>query len=349
MTSDSSQHASSLPMILYVQEGSTMSRENAATTSEVPKGDKAHINLAREVGLLAALSLIWGSSFTLMKVAVETIPPLTMTAARVGIAALLLVLIARTLGLALPRERPIWAAFFVQGLLRSALPFTLISWGEKHIASGLAGVLNATPPIFVLLITWAIGHGGQRIAAQKIVGAGLGLAGVLVTIGVESLRDFSTAAPLAQAAVLGASLCYALAPMWGQRFSALPPAVTAAGAMTCAALMLLPAALIIERPWTLAPAPEAIAAVIVLAVLCTAIAMIIYFRLVRTLGALGTSSGSYLRAGFSVALGILFLGESFTRSTFAGMALIVLGVIAVTATRTDAPTACRLRAWRWRK
>jgi drug/metabolite transporter (DMT)-like permease len=204
----------------------------------------------------------------------------------------------------------------------------------------------------VLLITWAIGHGGQRIAAQKIVGAGLGLAGVLVTIGVESLRDFSTAAPLAQAAVLGASLCYALAPMWGQRFSALPPAVTAAGAMTCAALMLLPAALIIERPWTLAPAPEAIAAVIVLAVLCTAIAMIICFRLVRTLGALGTSSGSYLRAGFSVALGILFLGESFTRSTFAGMALIVLGVIAVTATRTDAPTACRMRAWRsrrWRK
>jgi drug/metabolite transporter (DMT)-like permease len=178
------------------------------------------------------------------------------------------------------------------------------------------------------------------------------LAGVLVTIGVESLRDFNTAAPPAQAAVLGASLCYALAPIWGQRFSALPPVVTAAGAMSCAALMLLPAALIVERPWTLAPAPEAVAAVIVLAVLCTAIAMIIYFRLVRTLGALGTSSGSYLRAGFSVALGILFLGESFTWSTLAGMALIVVGVVAVTATRTDAPTACRKRALRlrrWRK
>jgi drug/metabolite transporter (DMT)-like permease len=321
-----------------------MSRENTATT--ISKGGKAPINLALEVGLLAVLSLIWGSSFTLMKVAVETIPPLTMTSARVGIAALLLVLIAKMLGFTLPRERPIWAALFVQGLLQSALPFTLISWGEKHIASGLAGVLNATPPIFVLLIASATRHGGQRITAQKLVGAGLGLAGVLVTIGVDSLRDLNAAAPLAQAAVLGASLCYALAPMWGQRFSALPPVVTAAGAMSCAALMLLPAALVIERPWTLAPASEAIAAVIVLAVLCTAIAMIIYFRLVRTLGALGTTSGSYLRAGFSVALGILFLGESFTWSTFAGMALTVLGVVAVTTIRTDAPTACRTRASR---
>ena len=330
-----------------------MRRENAATPPEA-SSDKAHINLALEVGLLTVLSLIWGSSFTLMKVAVETIPPLTMTSARVGIAALLLVLIAKMLGLTLPRERPIWAALFVQGLLQSALPFTLISWGEKHIASGLAGVLNATPPIFVLLMAWATGHEGQRITARQIVGTGLGLAGVLVTIGVESLRDFDTTAPLAQAAVLAASLCYALAPMWGRRFSALPPVVTAAGAMSCAASVLLPTALIIERPWTLAPAPEAIAAVIVLAVLCTAIAMIIYFRLVRTLGALGTTSGSYLRAGFSVALGILFLGESLTWSTFAGMALIVLGVVIVTAptTRTDAPTACRMRASRsrrWRK
>ena len=329
-----------------------MRRENAATPPEASKDDKAHVNLALEVGLLTVLSLIWGSSFTLMKVAVETIPPLTMTSARVGIAALLLVLIAKMLGLTLPSERPIWAALFVQGLLQSALPFTLISWGEKHIASGVAGVLNATPPILVLLMAWATGHEGKRITARQIVGTGLGLAGVLVTIGVGSLRDFDTTAPLAQATVLGASLCYALAPTWGRRFSALPPVVTAAGAMSCAASVLLPTALIIERPWALAPAPEAIAAVIVLAVLCTAIAMIIYFRLVRTLGALGTTSGGYLRAGFSIALGILFLGEDFSSSTFAGMTLIVLGVVVVTATKTDAPTACRMRASRsrrWRK
>jgi EamA-like transporter family len=117
MTSDSSQHASLLLMILNGQRGITMSRENAATTSEVSTGDNAHLNLVPEVGLLTALSLIWGSSFTLTKLAIETIPPLTVTSARVGIAALLVVLIARMLGFTLPREPPIWAALFVQGLL----------------------------------------------------------------------------------------------------------------------------------------------------------------------------------------------------------------------------------------
>ena len=107
--------------------------------------------------------------------------------------------------------------------MQSALPFTFISWGEKHIASGLAGVLNATPPIFVLLIAMATSYGARRVTAQKIVGAGIGLAGVLVTIGVESLRDFNTAAPLAQAAVLGASLCYAWAPMWDSALVRLLP------------------------------------------------------------------------------------------------------------------------------
>jgi drug/metabolite transporter (DMT)-like permease len=191
-------------------------------------------------------------------------------------------------------------------------------------------VLNATPPILVLLIAIATGYGGQHITGRKIVGVGLGLAGVLVIIGLQALADIDKAVPLAQAAVLGASFCYALAPIWGQRFAGLPPIVTAAGAMTCAAAMMLPAALVVERPWSLSPTLEAIAAVTVLAVLCTAVAMIIYFRLVQTLGPLGTASGSYLRAGFAVVLGILFLGENFTWSTFAGMALIVAGVVAVT-------------------
>jgi drug/metabolite transporter (DMT)-like permease len=283
-----------------------------------------------EVSLLLLLSLIWGSSFTLIKVAVETVPPLTITAARVTIAALMLILFARMRGLSLPREGTTWAAFFVQGLLQSALPFTLISWGEKHIASGLAGVLNATPPMFVLLIAMASGYSGQRITVQKAIGVVLGLFGVIITIGFQSLTQAGSAAPLAQAAVLGASICYALASMWGQRFAGRPAIVTAAGAMTCAAIMMVPAAVIIERPWTLTPAPNSIVAVLVLAVLCTAIAMTIYFRLVHTLGPLGTTSGSYLRAGFAVALGILFLGESFTWSIAAGMALIIVGVIAVT-------------------
>lgn len=305
-----------------------MNSKIPGTDIGISPGDQGHMRIAAEIGLLLLLSLIWGSSFTLIKVAADTVPPLTMTAARVTIAALLLILFVKMRGLSLPRTGATWAAFFVQGLLQSALPFTLISWGEQHISSGLAGVLNATPPMFVLLIAMTTGYGGQRITMQKIAGVVVGLVGVVITIGFQSLGH--TAAPLAQAAVLGASLCYAVAPMWGQRFAGLPAIVTAAGAMSCAAIVMLPAAIVIELPLTLAPTPEAIIAVLVLAVLCTAIAMIIYFRLVQTIGPLGTTSGSYLRAGFAVALGILFLGESFTWSTLIGMTLIVLGVIAVT-------------------
>lgn len=286
---------------------------------------------AFEIGLLLLLSLIWGSSFTLIKVAVPTIPPFTMVAARVMIAAILLLLIAATQGYTLPRQGSVWAAFVVQGLLQSALPFTLISWGETHITSGLAGALNATPPMFVLAIAMTTGRGRQAISGRTIIGVALGLAGVALTMGVDALSGIGTAAPLAQAAVLTASFCYALAPIWGQRFASLPAVVTAAGAMSCAAALMLPIAAVLDRPWTLAPTSQAIAAVLGLAIVCTALAMVIYFRLIRTLGPLGTTSGSYLRAGFAVALGTTLLGESFTWSMLAGMAFIVMGVIAVTA------------------
>nr|WP_283811016.1 EamA family transporter [Bradyrhizobium genosp. SA-3] len=265
-----------------------------------------------------------------MKVAIPTIPPFTMVAARVTISAILLVLIALAQGHDLPRRGSVWAAFLVQGLLQSALPFTLISWGEMHISSGLAGVLNATPPMFVLAIAMITGRGRRTISGQKVIGVGLGLAGVAVTMGIDALSGIGTAAPPAQAAVLGASLCYALAPIWGQRFSGLPAIVTAAGAMSCAAMLMLPTAAVVDEPWRLAPTAQAITAVIVLAVACTALAMVIYFRLIHTLGPLGTTSGSYLRAGFAVALGITLLGERFTWSSLAGMVLIVVGVVAVT-------------------
>lgn len=283
-----------------------------------------------EIGLLLLLSLIWGSSFTLIKVALATIPPVTMVAARVTIAALLLICVATAQGHALARQRSFWAALLVQGLLQSALPFTLISWGETQIPSGLAGVLNATPPIFVLVIAMMTRRGRRTINGRKIVGIGLGLAGVILTIGIDAHRG-TDGAPLAQAAVLGAGLCYALAPIWGQRFAAFPAIVTAAGAMSSAAILMVPAAIVVERPWTLTPTSQAVAAVIGLAVVCTALAMVIYFRLIRTLGPLGTTSGSYLRAGFAVALGTTLLGEAFTWSALAGMALIVVAVVVVTA------------------
>lgn len=300
-------------------------------STQAEQATSAQTTLACEIALLLLLSLIWGSSFTLIKVAIPSIPPFTMVAVRVTLAAGLLLLIAAAQGHALPRQGSVWAAFLVQGALQSALPFTLISWGEAHITSGLAGVLNATPPMFVLAIALMTGRGRQAISGRKIAGVALGLAGVAVTMGIDALSGIGTAAPLAQAAVLGASLCYALAPLWGQRFAKLPAIVTAAGAMSCAAILMLPAAAILERPWTLAlPPAQAIGAVIALAVVCTALAMVIYFRLIRTIGPLGTTSGSYLRAGFAVILGTTLLGESFTWSILAGMVLILTGVVTVT-------------------
>lgn len=319
-----------LSKVLNISGNSLMNTPLSIAKSNTPKDGRKSFNLILEIGLLMLLSLIWGSSFTWIKIAIKTIPPLTLTSIRITIAALLLILIARILGFSLPRGRKVWANFFVQGLLQSAMPFTLISWGEKQITSGLAGVLNATPPMFVLLIAIISTHKGQPVTGQKIFGVGLGLAGVFVTIGFQSVQDINTAEPIAQAAILAASLCYALASIWGQRFSSFPSIVSAASAMSCAAFVMLPAALIIEKPWTLAPTSEAIAALVILAIVCTAIAMVIYFRLVRTLGPLTTTSGSYLRAGCAVALGIIFLDESFDWSTLSGMALIVIGVVAVT-------------------
>ncbi len=291
---------------------------------------KMNSRLGIEIGLLVLLSLIWGSSFTWIKVAVATIPPLTITAVRLTVAAVFLAALARWRGYALPRDHVVWRELFVQGLLQSALPFTLLGWGSKYIPSGLTGVLNATPPMFVLLIAFVTGYGAQHVTGQKIVGVCLGLLGVVVIIGIQSLGDIQTSAGWAQAAVLGASLCYALASILGRRFAKLPAIVTATGAMTTAAIMIVPAAIVIERPWTLMPSTDAIAAVMVLAVICTALAMVIYFRLVKTLGPLGTTSGGYLRAGSAVALGIIFLGENFDTSTLIGMTLIAVGVVAVT-------------------
>jgi drug/metabolite transporter (DMT)-like permease len=151
------------------------------------------------------------------------------------------------------------------------------------------------------------------------------LCGVIAVVGPDALRGIG-AAPLAQIAILGASLSYAAAPLWARRFAGQPAVVTAAGAMIGASVVMVPAAFILDRPWTLSPSAQSIVAALALAILSTGLAMTIFFRLLGTLGALGTTSGSYLRAGVSVVLGMLFLGESFSASAALGMALIVVGV-----------------------
>lgn len=277
-----------------------------------------------EIILLFILALLWGSSFTLIKVAIETVPPSTIVLGRLVIGAALLMLLLKIKGIALPKSLLLWLAFLVQGILQSALPFTLISWGEKYIDSGLAGLLNSTPPLFAFLITFFILKQNDA-PLRKFIGVAVGLLGVLITIGPEILNG-SSENIWGQLAIIGSSISYAIAAIYAKRFTDQPVLLTAACSMLMAALVMAPISLIFDKPWLLAPSNEALLSIIALGIFSTTIAMIIYFRLVKTLGAVGVTSGSYLRAGFSVVLGIIFLGESLNLSLILGLILIFLSV-----------------------
>ncbi len=281
-----------------------------------------------EIGLLVVLAFLWGSSFTLIKVALNTVPPATIVLGRLMLGAALLLLIVKARGLTLPTAPLLWGAFAVQGFLQSALPFTLISWGEKHIDSGLAGLLNSTPPLFAFLITFFILREGDA-PLRKFIGVMIGFLGALVTLGPDVLNG-SVQGVWGQIAVTGSSISYAVAAIYARRFSDQPVLITAACSMMMAMLLMVPVSFTVDQPWALAPSMEAIWSIAALGVLSTALAMLIYFRLVKTLGAVGVTSGSYLRAGFSVLLGVFFLGESITPSLAGGLVLILLSVAIVT-------------------
>lgn len=285
-------------------------------------------NTAFEVSLLILLSFLWGASFTLIEIAVETIPPATIVSGRLLIGAALLLLLAFLSGMAFPRTPSRWGSLLVQGILQSALPFSLISWGQKYIDSGLAGLLNTTPPLFVFLIGFFLLR-DRAAGLWKATGIILGFAGVMIIMGPVALSGENNAI-LGQLAVTGASLSYAVAALYARRFSDQPPILTAACSMALATLVMLPISFWVDDPATLSPTIPAIIAVVAMGVFSTAVAMAIYFRLVRTLGALGVTTGSYIRAGFSVILGILFLGETLSTTLILGIAMIFAGVAIVT-------------------
>jgi drug/metabolite transporter (DMT)-like permease len=279
----------------------------------------------KELALLGLLALLWGSSFALIKLALADLPPATLVLLRTGVGALVLWTLARARGLQWPRRR--WPALLLLGLLQSALPFSLISWGELHLPSGLAGLLNATVPIFVFSISVFV-LGSAPFAWARFAGVLLGFAGVAVIAGVP--LPAGSLGVLAVVAVLAASLSYACGALFGHRFSDQPALVTAAASLTASALLMLPIALALDRPWTLRPGPQALLAALALALLSTALASVIFFRLIRTLGSLATTSNAYLRALVSVAIGVLFLGEPLGWPVLAATGLVVGGLVLVT-------------------
>jgi drug/metabolite transporter (DMT)-like permease len=283
-----------------------------------------------EWSLLIALSVLWGGSFFFVGVAVSGLPPFTIAALRVGLAAIVLNLFLLAVGLRLPMDRRVWLAFFAMGFINNLIPFNLIIWGQTHIASGLASILNATTPLFSILVAHRL-TADERMTPGRVAGIVLGIAGVAVIIGPGALRGLGTHV-LAQLAILGASLSYAFGAVFGRRFRdmGLQPHVTATGQVSASTVMLLPLALLVDRPWTL-PMPDAgvWGAVLGLAVLSTAVAYIIYFRILGSSGATNILLVTFLIPVSAILLGVTLLGETLQPRHFAGMLLIGLGLAAI--------------------
>lgn len=286
------------------------------------------INLKRELALLIALATLWGASYTFIKIGVETIPPITLIATRTLIAGLLLLAVLRFRGLSLPKDRATWGRFLFQACLNSAIPFTLIAWAEKTVDAGLAAILNSTTPIFAFLLTALLTH-HEPVTGRKLFGVAAGIAGITLVVGLEALNGAGDQLP-AQLAIVAATICYAGAAIFGRGFKSLDPMMPAAGSLICGAVILMPLSLAIDRPWTLVPSTASIIALLCLSVFSTALAFVIYFRLVHTLGSVGTTAQAYLRVPIGVAIGVIFLGESLSSTALVGLACVITGVAAMT-------------------
>jgi drug/metabolite transporter (DMT)-like permease len=285
-------------------------------------------NTVVESTLLLGLSTLWGASYTFIKIGVETIPPLTLIAARTLIAGAVLIAIIRWRGLHLPRDANTWQRFLFQACLNSAIPFTLIAWAEQTMDAGLATILNSTSPIFAFLLTALITR-HESVTGRKLFGVLAGLLGICLIVGTQALVGIGHQF-WAQVAIIAATVCYAGAAIFGNSFKGLDPMMPAAGSLVCGAAILIPVCLVVDRPWTLVPSSESIRALLGLSVISTALAFVIYFRLIRTLGSLGTTAQSYLRVPIGVAISVFFLGESLTSTASAGLACVIAGVAAMT-------------------
>ncbi len=285
---------------------------------------------AREGGLLLALAGLWGSSFFFYKVLDGGLPPFTIVLGRLGLAALVLNLVLVARGQALGWRAP-WGRLAVLGLLNSVVPFSLFAWGETQVTSGMAAMLNATTPLFAVLLGHGLGH--ERLSWGRAVGVGLGLAGVAVLVGRGAQGGLA-----GDAACVLASFSYALAGQYQRRLRGLGFLQVATGQLTAGAVLLLPVAAVVDRFWRL-PCPSASvwASLVGIALLCTALAYVMFYRLVATAGATNAMLVTFLLPVSALLLGWVFLGEAVPGRAWGGMALIGLGLAAIDG---------RLVAWR---
>lgn len=280
--------------------------------------------------ILLVLAVIWGGAFFFIGVVVRYVPPLTYVWLRVTIAGAGMWAYIWLKGerAALPARA--WGSILVLALLNNALPFALFGWSQTHIASGLASILNATTPIWGVLVAHFLTH-DERMTPARAAGVLLGFAGVAAMIGPSTFSSLGASA-IAQLACVTAALSYALAAVWARRFRSqgISPLSVTTGQFTAASVMMFPASLIVDRPWTLTLPPlNAVAAILALALFCTAFGYVLYFRLIATSGATNALLVTLLVPPVAILLGGLFLGEMLASSDYIGLALIGLGLAAI--------------------
>jgi drug/metabolite transporter (DMT)-like permease len=294
--------------------------------------------------LLLVLALIWGGAFLFIDVAVHHVAPLTYVWLRVtiGAAGLWSYLIVRGERVSLPKE--VWGSILLLALLNNAIPFTLFGWSQTHIASGLASILNATTPIWGVVVAHFLTK-DERMSPRRLTGVVLGFGGIVLMLGPSILSSLGTGA-LAEIACVAAALSYALAAVWARRFKRLgiSPISITTGQLTAAALIMLPMSMIVDKPWTHSfPPAGALAAITALALLCTAIGYVLYFQLIDRAGATNALLVTLLVPPVAILLGSLFLGETLAPQDFGGLALIALGLAAIDGRLLTSLSRLRLR------
>jgi len=285
---------------------------------------------ASEWSLLLFLAVLWGGSYFYVGVAIKVLPAIEIVAVRVALGALLLYLVVRISGARMPRDGATWGAFLVMGGTNNVIPFNLIGWAQGHVASGLAAILNATTPLFAVVFAHYLAK-DEPMSPRRIAGVLIGFSGVVIMIGPDAVTG-ATSDLVADVALLLASIFYAFSPIYARRFArrGLSPMVTATGQFTAAAAVMIPLALIVDRPWTQPlPGPPVFAALLGLGALSSALAYIIYYRILAAAGAVNLLLVTFLVPVTAILLGALFLHERLAVNHFVGMACIGLGLAAI--------------------
>lgn len=279
--------------------------------------------------LLILLSVLWGGAFYFAKIAVLEIPTLTLVFGRVAIAAVILLMLMQLIRAPLPRDRETWQILGVMAVLNNVLPFALIVWAQIHITIGLAAILNATSPLFGVFVAHAL-TADDKLSRGRVAGLIAGFAGVVLLIGPDLLFGELGANLWAQFACLAAACSYAFGAVYSRRLRGLPPLTVATGQLTMSALLLLPIVLIFDTPGVvLSVSRAALWALLALAVLSTAFAYLIYFRLIARAGATNALLVTFLIPVSAILLGMVLLSERLATHQVAGMLAIFVGLAAI--------------------